>query len=327
MLYSEHRILGSLVVEFPEFPDPMKRRPPVAAKVQIGRFFRTVFPACAILFAGIVVILGILVYKVSNPGAVPESVNPSHYLLPSLEVSIPSAGGFDIGGWWIPGLKNAPGIILAPGYGMNRVDALTLAAVLHQEGFNLLVYSQRGSGIDVKRACTLGLYEADDMAAALRYMQSRPENNSSKMGIWGVDIGAHASLKAAAKFPQVKAIAVDSVFEVIADFLNYRIAEDFGLDNRLVQFGCYEIFRLAHPKRALSMNDKLPLKELSDRTILFIKGENRKGLASLTTAIYDQIQPQKEMISFKVSRIHMMGEEDRKSYDRQVANFFHLNLR
>jgi uncharacterized protein len=304
----------------------MKRRLPVAAKVQVRRFFRTVLPACAILLAGIVVILSILVYKISNPGATPEGVNPSHYLLPSQEVSIPSVGGFDIGGWWIPGLKNDPGIILAPGYGMNRVDALSLAVALHQEGFNLLVYCQRGSGIDSKGASTLGLYEADDMSAALRYMQSRPENNSNKLGIWGVDVGARAALKAAAEFPQVRAIAADSAFEAVADFLNYRLVEDFGLDNRLVQFGCYQIFRLARPGRALSIDDKLPLQALSSRTILFIKGENRKGLASFASAIYGQIQPQKEMISFKASRTHMMGQEDLKSYDRQVASFFHLNL-
>jgi pimeloyl-ACP methyl ester carboxylesterase len=316
----------SWAVELPEFTDQMKIRPPVAAKVQIRRFFRTILPACAVLLAGIVVMLSILVYKISHPGAIPEATNPYHYLLPSLEVSIPSTGGIDIGGWWIPGQKNSPGIILAPGYGMNRADALSLAAALNNAGFNLLVYCQRGSGINSKEASTLGLYEADDMSAALRYMQSRPENNSNKLGIWGVDIGARAALHAAADFPQVQAIVADSAYEAVADFLNYRIAEDFGLDNGLAQFCCYQIFKLAHPGRALSAVDKLPLRALSNRTILFIKGENRKGLASFTAGIYSQIQPQKEMISLKASRTHMMDLEDLKSYDMQVASFFHLNL-
>lgn len=309
----------------------MKMRPPVAAKVQIRRFFRTILPACIILLTGVIVILSILVYKISNPGTAPEGVNPEPYRLPFLEVSIPSAGGFEISGWWIPGLKNDPGIILATGYGMNRVDALSLAVALHNERFNLLIYCQRGSGIGSKSASTLGLYEADDMSAALRYMQSRPENNSNKLGIWGVDVGARAALQAAAsqsgaEFPQVRAIVADSPFETVADFLNYRIAEDFGWDNRFVQFCSCQIFRLAHPGRALSINDKLALQALSNRAILFIKGDNRKGLEPYTAALYDQIQPQKEMVSLKASRTHMMGEEDLKSYDRQVASFFHLNL-
>jgi uncharacterized protein len=305
----------------------MKQRPAIATKVQIGRFFRTVLPACTILLAGIAVILGILVYKISNPGEVPEGLNPSQYFysLPSLEVSILSAREPEIAGWWIPGLRDAPGVILAPGYGMNRVDALSLAAALHQDGFNLLVYGQRGSGASSKGASTLGLYEANDMADAIRFMQNRPECNHERLGIWGVDVGAYAALKAAAQFPQVRAIVADSLYESVADFLSYRIAEDFGLDNRLVQLGCYQIFRLVHPK-AFSMSDKLRLQALSDRTLLFIKGENRKGLAPFTTAVYDQIQPQKEMISLKCSRIHLMSGDDLKNYDRQVASFFHLNL-
>jgi len=61
--------------------------------------------------------------------------------------------------------------------------------------------------------------------------------------------------------------------------------------------------------------------------ILFIKGDNRKGLGDLTTAIYDRIQPQKEMISFRTSRVHLMSGDDLRSYDRQVAGFFKMNLR
>ncbi len=86
------------------------------------------------------------------------------------------------------------------------------------------------------------------------------------------------------------------------------------------------IFRLAHMTRGSFKSGAIPAQALSNRMILFIKGENRKGLSDLTTAIYEKIQPQKEMISFKTARMHVMSGEDLKSYDRQVANFFHLNL-
>jgi pimeloyl-ACP methyl ester carboxylesterase len=304
----------------------MKRRPVIASKVQIGRFFRILLPSGAILIVGIVLSLGILVYKISNPGEVPEGdVHPSHYLLPSLEVSIPSARHPEIAGWWIPGRKNAPGILLATGYGMNRVDALSLAADLRQDGFNLLIYSQRGSGPSAKGSSALGLNEVNDMSDAIGFLQNQLESDRKRLGIWGVDVGAYAALKMAAQFPEVRAIVADNPFETVADFLNVRLAEDFGLDNWLAQFGCHQIFRLFHPKIFVA-NEAIPLQALSDRMILFIKGENRKRLESLTTAIYDQIQPHKEMISLKCSRIHSMRGEDLKSYDRQISNFFRLNL-
>jgi len=302
----------------------MKR--PLTARVHIGRFFRTILPAFAILFVGASIVLGVLVYKISYPGAVAESVNPSYYLLPSLEVTIPTKDRLEIPGWWIPGLKGAPGIILSPGYGMNRSDALSLAAALHESGFNCLIYCQRGSGANPKGASTFGLYEAEDMLQAITYMQSRSESNPAKIGIWGVDVGAVAALRTSADCAEVRAIVADSAFESIADFVDYRIAEDFGLDNRLVQFSCLEIYKLVHIFGGSFSSDRLPMDRLSNRMILFIKGENRKELGKSATAIYDQIRPQKEMISFKTSRIHLMSGEDLSSYDRQVANFFHLNL-
>jgi len=298
----------------------------LAARVHVGRFFWMVLPAFTILLGGVVVILGVLVYKISYPERAQEAVDPSHYLLPSLEVGIPTKDRIEMPGWWIPGLKGAPGIILAPGYGMSRSDALSLAAALHENGFNLLVYDQRGSGATPQGESTLGLLESQDMLQAVQFLQNRPESNRSRVGIWGVDVGAYAALRAAAACIEVRAIVVDGAFESIADFIGYRIAEDFGLENSLVQFGCFEIFRLVHIRDGSLSNQQLPLQAISDRTILFIKGENRRELGYLTTAIYDRIQPQKEMISFKTSRTHLMNGEDLKSYDRQVANFFHLNL-
>jgi pimeloyl-ACP methyl ester carboxylesterase len=304
----------------------MKRQLRVSVRIQIDRFFRLILPAIGILILGVIVIFGFMTYKITHPEAVPEPINPSFYLLPSLEVTIPATDGTNIPAWWIPGLKNAPGIILAPGYGMNRSDALSLAAELHENGFNVLVYAQRGSNVSPKKASTLGLYEADDLLNAIRLLQSRPESNPLRIGIWGVDLGAYAALKAAGSFPEVRAIAVDSAFGSIREYMDYRILEDFGLDNRLVQFSCYQMFRLVHIFSGFPFNEPLPLKALSECTILFIKGENRPFLGTKTANIYNRIHPQKEMTSFKTSRIHMMEGEDLKSYDRQVANFFNLNL-
>lgn len=303
----------------------MRRQTP--AKIQIGKFFKTIFPAAAILVVGTVIILGFFIYKISYPGAVPESVNPSHYLLPSLDVLMSSSKGDLIPAWWIPGLKGGPGIILAPGYGMSRSDALSLAVALHEEGFNLLVFDQRGSGADPRGASSLGLYETEDMLGAVEYLRDRRESNPQRIGIWGVDVAALAALKAAAVVPEIRSIAADSVFQKPSDFLFYRIEEDFGIDNRFVQIGCYQLFRMIHLRGSLSRNSGIPLDRLSDRSILFIKGENRKELGDLTTELYDALKPQKELISFKTSRIHLMSGEDLKNYDRQVVNFFHLNLK
>jgi pimeloyl-ACP methyl ester carboxylesterase len=293
---------------------------------QFGRSLRTIFPSVLILFLGAVIVLGVMLYKISYPAPVQEAANPSFYSLPSLEVTVPTDDGKELAAWWIPGLKGAPAVILAPGYGMNRADALSLAFTLHESGFNLLAYDQRGNGAIPKGASTLGLLETKDMLQAIRFVQARQECNGKRLGIWGTDIGALSALRAVANSPEVRAIAVDGVYESPADFLGYRIAESFGVDSRLVALSAFQIFSLAHITHRSAANSEIPVQALSERAILFIKGENHKKLAELTTAVYDKIQPRKEIISFKTARVHVMNGEDLKSYDRQVANFFHLNL-
>jgi hypothetical protein len=295
-------------------------------KGRIKQFFKFVLPPAAILFAGILALFGILVFKVTHPADVAEPINPSYYLLPSLEVDFPSNDKSDIAGWWIPGLRGAPGIILAPGYGMSRSDVLSLMKALHGNGFNLLTYAQRGSGDPNRKTSTLGLHESDDLLCAIQFLQDRPESDRMRIGLWGVDVGATAALKAAASVPEVRAIAADGAFESSYDFLDLRLSEDFGLDYPVLQFGCRQIFGLIHMRDYSSMKTQIPLQVLSDRAILFIQGENRKRLGVLTSALYKKIQPQKEMISFKQSMIHLMSGEDLRNYDRQVANFFQVNL-
>jgi pimeloyl-ACP methyl ester carboxylesterase len=305
----------------------MKRHVPKSAKYHGDWVQRTAFPAIAIVLIGMAVLLGILVYKISYPGTIADGVNPSHYLLPYMEIGIPSGKENDIPGWWIPGLKNAPGIVLAPGYGMTRSDALSLAVALRKNGFNLLIFEQRGSGSSRKGASTFGFRESEDMANAIRFLKGRPESDPESIGIWGVDVSAYAALKSAAEFPEVKAIAADNPFETPEVYVGDRITEDFGVDNRALRFSCFQIFRLTHLFAKGSGEEPLPMNALSDRAILFIKGEDRKILADSTTAIYEGIQPQKEMISFKTSRFHAMNGANLQDYDRQVTNFFHLNLK
>ncbi len=304
----------------------MKQRLHVPARIQIEKFFRLILPAVAILILGVLIILGILVYRITHLEAVPEAVNPSYYLLPSLDFTITASDKTEIPAWWIPGLKRAPGIILVPGYGMSRSDALSLAAELHENGFNILVYAQRGSNISPKRASTLGLYEADDLLNAIRFIKSREESNPLRIGIWGVDIGAFAALRAATTYAEVRSMALDSAYGRIEDLVDYRISEDFGLDNKFMQSGCYQLFRLIHIFSGYPMDPPLSVQAFSDRSILFIKGENRSALAARAEQLYNRILPHKEMISLKTSRVHLMSGEELKNYDRQVANFFNLNL-
>jgi len=164
------------------------------------------------------------------------------------------------------------------------------------------------------------------MLAALDFLQSRPEVDHKRIGIWGVDVGARAALRAAAGRPDVRAVAADSPYDRVADLLPVRVEEETGVENRILDLGCAWVFRLYRLTSGAALEERLPLEALSDRAILLIQGENRKELARLTAAINERLQPQKEMVSLRSARFHFMSGEELKNYDRQVSNFFVLNL-
>jgi len=296
------------------------------AKTRYINSIKKILPAVAILCVGILAIPSFLFYKATHPRESQEPLNPSYHLLKSSNIRITSLSDNEINGWWIPGTKGSAGIVLAPGHGMTRSDTLSLATVLHEKGFNILIYGQRGSSASSEKSSTLGLKETEDMLSILQFMQDMPESDPSRIGIWGVDVGAYSALQTAASVPEVRAIAVDSVFESVFDFLDIRIDEEFNLDNRILQFGCRQIFQVLYATSGLLGIKEIPIEKLADRSLLFITGENRQKLGQLTTALYNKLPAGKEMISFKTSRIHLMKGNEFQGYDRQVADFFQQNL-
>ena len=300
-----------------------KYRP--AEKSQSGRFVRTMLPGILIVLVGFLVLFTILVYKVSYPGVSTEAVTPSQYILPHEDVLIPVKDGKTISAWWVPGQKGAPGIILATGYGMSRADALSMAVSLNQKSFNLLIFDQRGSGVNPRGISSLGLKETSDMADTVRFLKERPDSNPDRIGIWGVDASAFAALKTAGDFPEVQAIVADSPFLTVSDFLNYRLAEDFGISSKIIQFVCNKVFSLFYAFGSPSKDYTLPVRSLADKSILFIKGGTRAGMEALADAVYEAVEPRKEMYAI-VDRVHTMSGEILREYDLQVTTFFQLNL-
>jgi pimeloyl-ACP methyl ester carboxylesterase len=302
----------------------MKRRLP--AKVRIVRSLKKILLTVLILTVVLVAIPGFVFYKVTRPGMAEETLDPSYYLLKFSGVRVQADDGREIGGWWIAGKMGAPGIVLSPGFGMSRSDVLSLANALHAEGFNILVYVQRGSSSSTRKTSTFGLKESRDLIAVIRFAQGIPEIDSSRIGVWGVDVGAYAALAAAASFPEVRAVAADSVFASAYEFLDIRIGEEYGIRNRFLQLGCRQMLKLFCAATGYRGGAEVAFENLSGCSILLITGENRRELALLTSALYSRLPSKKEIMRFETSRVHMMKGKQFEDYDGQVTDFFLQNL-
>ena len=148
------------------------------AKVRIINLAKIVLPTAVILGIFILAVPIVVFYKVSQPGPSEEPLDPSYYLLESSDIRATSKDGSEINGCWITGQEGAAGIVLSPGYGMSRSDVLSLATALHEKGFNILIYGQRGSGAYPRKISTFGFKESEDILTAIQFVQSRPESGT-----------------------------------------------------------------------------------------------------------------------------------------------------
>src|SRR6266852_971971 len=121
-------------------------------------------------------------------------------------------------GWLIRGEEGSPAVILLHRYGTDRSWLLNLAIKLHETtNFTILWPDLRGHGDNPLVNWTLfGAIEGDDATAAIDYLRSlktpsgKPQVGGS-IGMYGVEMGAYAALDAAARYPDVRALALDSV--------------------------------------------------------------------------------------------------------------------
>lgn len=299
-------------------------------KHKASRFRRilwVVAVAAGVLIAGYLGLCIYLAYTIKYPSAIPEDAKPSHYLLAAVDVSWSSPRGRDIKGWWTEGKAGAPAVLLATGYDLSRSDALSLAAELGKRGFHSLIYSAGGRSDDgSKPAGVLGPEAVDDMLSALDFLEKRKEVASERLGIWGVDVGARAALEAACRRPEVKAVAADSPYDAVADFVRLRVIGLLGRTDRRIESGCLWVLGLLEGARAASFRAGLELDALADRGVLFIAGSNRPELARSTEDLRSRLKPERELLSLAGSRARLMSAEMMAVYDRKVGDFFSTHL-
>src|SRR5947209_6173319 len=159
-------------------------------------------------FVAAAIISGFLVYNIITLRSGSQPIDlanfPGHP--EQISYSVESAGTRE--GWFFPGLKSAPTILLCPGYGAGREELLPLATALQEQGYNVTLVQFTGDGVKT----TLGYREAQELGAALSALAQRTDVDKSRFGLWGTDMGSYAALSLAESDPRVRGIALESVY-------------------------------------------------------------------------------------------------------------------
>jgi pimeloyl-ACP methyl ester carboxylesterase len=126
-------------------------------------------------------------------------------------VRFAAVDGIELAGWLLPGQPGRTPIVLCHDFGGGRDSMLDLGLALEREGFAVLAFDFRGHGASPGQS-TRGLDEKRDVLGAVDFLAASSRFSGRRVGIYGVGMGAHAAVLAAAERRQIRVLVLDGLY-------------------------------------------------------------------------------------------------------------------
>jgi fermentation-respiration switch protein FrsA (DUF1100 family) len=180
---------------------------PKDARSAVHRWARRagVIPVALLLLLYVVLPVGVALWQTQKPR---QPVDPGALAVPHEDVTLSTADGLELAGWYVPS-KNRAAVLLVHGGGGSREGAAAHAEMLARHGYGVLLYDARGRGESEGRPDGYGWTWGKDVAAALAFLESRSDVARDRIGALGVSTGADVLIEAAAKRRDIHALVAD----------------------------------------------------------------------------------------------------------------------
>ncbi|MFG1813540.1 alpha/beta hydrolase [Kribbella sp. NPDC049174] len=198
------------------------------ALLRVARSWRRIplVPALLAVVAIAVVSIGPAVAATNVPPTTVGSTTPAGRGLAFEEVAFPTADGVALAGWYIPSGNHAA-VVLLHGAGSTRSSVLDHAVVLARHGYGVLLFDARGHGRSDGRAMDFGWYGDEDVAAAVSFLQTRPDVDDELIAAVGLSMGGEEVIGAAAGDRRIRAVVAEgATHRVTAD--RAWLSDEFG---------------------------------------------------------------------------------------------------
>lgn len=309
------------------------------------RLFRSLLPIALTLVLAVVAVLVFIVYCTSYPTKRPYLLTPQTFsnisgrVLKVTDEFWTNPDGTRSRGWLLKGSEGSPAVILVHRYQADRSFLFNLGVKINETtNFTILWPDLRGHGLSplVKRT-SFGSRESEDLVAAIEFLRNAKTENQRKLvgdrfGIYGVELGAYAALKAAPREQQIKVLVLDSVPRGPDELLQQSVTKCIGMDLNPVQ----SLSRLATRISLLGAYDSAAAcdvgRSLRDQHVLLLSGSDAGYLRASTLALQScfanqqnvQVRTDLPLSGFSIPSA--TGEQG-EAYDRIVIDFFDTYLR
>src|SRR6266850_1924562 len=309
----------------------------------IKRVIKAFLPIILVVLVAVAAVTVWIVNVITKPPRAAYLVTPQTFsrvtgpMLKATEVAWTNHDGTQARGWLIRGGEGSPSVVLLHRYGADRSWLLNLAVKLNETtNFTVLWPDLRGHGENppVNRT-VFGAVDGDDATAAIDYLHTlktptgKPQV-AGPVGVYGVELGAYAALDAAKRYPEIRALALDSAPASPDDLVRAATSVRAGMSNALLQrlaswglkiysFGKYQSTPSCELARSLK----------TVRVLLLSGGEGdtwRASTLELAQCFNGPVEVKKDLPVTGVSLPSATGEQE-ETYDRPVIEFFDKALR
>lgn len=267
----------------------------------------------------------VLVYWIVKPQRTSSEISMESFPGRPDEVDFAVSGARQRQGWFFPGLRGAPTVILCHGYQSSRGELLTLVSALQDHQYNVFVFDFTAHGANAG-VTTFGYRESDEVRAAIDTLAKRNDVDPMRFGLWGYNLGAYAALREAEKDPRVRAVALDSVYDYPKQMVKIGVEKagvaGFPLMVKSAQTG-FEWLNYGY-KGDPPLSARL--KALNGVPVLFIQAADDPELASISREMFMKASEPREQQIIAHGNFVNLSEDEKRTYENRIVTFFLTRL-
>ena len=286
-----------------------------------------------------------VVYGITRPPRHPYLVTPGAFkqfsgaVVKVTDETWSNTDGSKARGWLLKGSPGAPAVILLHRYGADRSWLFNLGVKINETtSYTILWPDLRGHGLEPPVGWTsFGTRESQDLLAAVGYLKTLKADNQKKLvsdrfGIFGVELGAYAALRAAPAEAQIRSLVLDSIPESPDALVHSAIVSDLGIDNDAVNSAARHALKFYLLGAYDNATSCALAAQVVNQRVMMLSGNDAGYLKNSTTSV-GRCFPNGGNVDVRTDlplsgfNLPMSTGEDGEGYDRIVIDFFDRTLR
>ena len=270
-------------------------------------------------------IAGFLVYRIVKPQRTTSEINMNTFPGRPDAVQFSVAGLGTREGWFFPGLRGAPTIVLCHGYESSRSELLTLVSALQDHQYNVFVFDFAAHGAN-SGVTTFGYKEAEELRAAIDTLAARTDVDPTSFGLWGYNLGAYAALREAETDKRVRTLVLDSVYDEPKQMVKVEVnntglnAFPFMVRSAEMSFDWLNYQYKQEPPLSKRLG------ALKNVPKLFIEANDEPELADSTRDLFVKAPEPREQVMIPHGNFAGLADADKRLYEDRVVTFFLMHL-